>query len=324
MKAIVWRKYGPPGDAGVLQCEEVEKPVPADGEVLMQVRAASVNAPDWRLLRGRPLVARLFLGLRQPKTTRTGTDVAGLVEVVGRNVTRFKPGDEVFGVCRGAFAEHACASESHLVTKPAFLTFEQVASAPGCALTALQGLRDKGHVGLGTKLLINGASGGVGSFAVQIAKSLGASVTGVCSARNLELVRSIGADHVIDYTREDFTRSGERYDVVFDCVSNHSFAARRRVLASNGTCVMVGGPKQMWLVMVRLLTPLLLSRFARQKFTFFITRAIRDDLVAIRDLMEAGTIRPLIDRSYSLTDVPEAVRYVDEGHARGKVVITVP
>ncbi len=237
MKAAVYTRYGPPDV--VVQIKEVEKPVPKDSEVLIEVRAASLNPLDGHLMRA-PFPLRLMTGLRKPKNTRLGVDVAGQVEAVGRNVTQFKPGDEVFGACRAAFAEYACASESRLVMKPNKVTFEQAASVPVAGLTALQGLRDKGKIQPGQKVLINGASGGVGTFAVQIAKSFGADVTGVCSTRNVDVVRSIGADHVINYTKEDFTQSGQRYDLIFDNVSNHSFSERRRILNSNGICVLAG------------------------------------------------------------------------------------
>jgi NADPH:quinone reductase-like Zn-dependent oxidoreductase len=319
MKAIVCRNYGSPD---VLKYEEIEKPTPGDDEVLIKVRAASVNPRD-RLFRGTSYIVRILTGMRKPKDTRLGVDLAGQVEAVGRNVTGFKPGDEVFGSCRGAFAEYACTSESALVVKPENVTFEQAASVSVAARTALQGLRDKGHIQPGQKVLINGAAGGVGTFAVQIAKSFGADVTGVCSTRNVEMVRSIGADRVIDYTQENFTKLGQRYDIIFDCVGNHSLSACRRVLDPNGICVIAGGPSKVWIVLTRALKALVLSRFVSQNFVMFIARRSKEDLTIMHDLMKAGKVTPVIDRRYSLNEVPEAIRYLEEGHARGKVVITV-
>jgi NADPH:quinone reductase and related Zn-dependent oxidoreductases len=319
MKAIVYSRYGPPD---VLQFRDVEKPVPNDDEVLIKVHAASVNPVD-RLFRGTSYIGRILTGLRKPKDTRLGVDVAGQVEAVGKNVTQFKPGDQVFGACRGAFAEYACPSESALVIKPDNVTFEQAASVPVAAFTALQGLRDKGQIQPGQKVLINGAAGGVGTFAVQIARSFGAEVTGVCSTRNLEMVRSIGADRVIDYTQEDFTKGTQRYDLIFDCVSNHSLSAIRRVLNPNGICVIAGGPSKVWMVLIRGLKALVWSRFVSQNFGLFIARRRKEDLTIMRDLMKAGKVTPVIDRRYSLSEVPDAIRYLEEGHARGKVVITL-
>ncbi len=320
MKAIVYSNYGSPDG---LKCEEIEKPTAGDDEVLIRVRAASVNPFDWYFMRGRPYIARIFFGLRKPKM-KPGRDVAGQVEAIGRNVTRFKPGDEVFGSCLGAFAEYASTPESKLVIKPNNVTFEQAASAPVAAVTALQGLRDKGQIRPGQKVLINGATGGLGTFAVQIAKSFGAEVTGVCSTRNVEMVRSIGADHVIDYTQEDFTKGGQLYDLIFDSVANHSVSARRRVLNPNGICVMAGGPKpgRFIVPMARLIKALLLSRFVSQKLVTFVARLNKEDLTIIGKLMAAGKVTPVIDKRYGLSEVPEAIRYVGTGHARGKVVIT--
>jgi NADPH:quinone reductase-like Zn-dependent oxidoreductase len=319
MKAIVYYNYGSPD---VLKCEEIEKPTAGDDEVLIKVRAASVNPAD-RLFRGTSYIIRILTGLRKPKDARLGRDVAGQVEAVGRNVTQFKPGDDVFGACRGAFAEYACTSESALVMKPEKVTFEQVASVPVAALTALQGLRDKGQIQPGQKVLINGAAGGVGTFAVQIAKSFGADVTGVCSTRNVDTVRSIGADHVIDYTREDFTKRGQRYDLIFDCVGNHALSACRHVLNPKGICVLVGAPHKVWIVLIRALKALALSRFVSQKFVMFIARRSKEDLTIMRDLMKTGKVTPVIDKRYRLSEVPDAIRYLEEGHARGKVVITL-
>jgi NADPH:quinone reductase-like Zn-dependent oxidoreductase len=323
MKAVVYYKYGSPD---VLKCEEIEKPTAGDNEVLIKVRAASVNPFDWHFMRGTPYLVRIVAGLRKPKITRLGVDVAGQVEAVGRNVTEFKPGDAVFGACRGAFAEYACTSESALVMKPDNVTFEQAASVPVAAFTALQGLRDKGHLQPGQKVLINGAAGGVGTFAVQIAKSFAAEVTGVCSARNVDMVRSIGADWVIDYTQEDFTKSGQRYDLFFDGVGNHSLFSCRRVLNPKGIYVPFGGPSDRWMIgpLARMLKTLVLSRFVSQNLViFFLARANKDDLTIVRELMQAGKVTPVIDKRYRLSEVPEAIRYLEEGHARGKVVITL-
>jgi NADPH:quinone reductase-like Zn-dependent oxidoreductase len=322
MKAVVYHEYGSPD---VLSLEDVEKPVPADNEVLVRIRAASLNPLDWHFMRGTPYFGRVSMGLLRPKVGRLGVDVAGRVEAVGRNVTLFKPGDEVFGGRTGALAEYVCVREDRaLVLKPANMTFAQAASVPVAAVTALQGLRDKGHVQPGQKVLINGASGGVGTFAVQIAKSLGADVTGVCSTRNVDMVRSIGADRVIDYTREDFTRREQRYDVILDCVGNHSLLAIRRVLNPKGTYVMVGGPPGKWIdPLPRAAGALVLSRFVSQDMAVFLAELNKKDLTVLRDLMQAGKLTPVIDRSYRLSEVPAAIRYLEQGHARGKVVVTL-
>ena len=323
MKAIVYHSYGSPD---VLRLEEIEKPTAGDDEILIKVRAAAVNPLDL-LFRGTSYMVRMITGLRKPKDTRLGVDVAGQVEAVGRNVTQFKPGDAVFGTCKGAFAEHVCASESALVMKPDNVTFEQAASVPIAAITALQGLRlgglgDKGQIQGKHKVLINGASGGVGTFAVQIAKSFGADVTGVCSTRNVEMVRSIGADRVIDYVQQDFTKSGQRYDLIFDCVGNHSLLAHRRALNPNGVCV-VAGAKGLWDFLTHALAAPVLSRLVSQKFVTFIAKINKDDLTIMRELMATGKVTPVIDRRYSLSEVPEAIRYLETRHARGKVVITL-
>jgi NADPH:quinone reductase-like Zn-dependent oxidoreductase len=324
MKAIVYHSYGSPD---VLECEEMEKPVAGDDEVLLKVRAASVNPLDGHLLKGTPYLGRLMFGLRKPKHPRPGVDVAGQVEAVGRNVTQFKPGDEVFGSCRGAFAEYACTSESALVLKPDNVTFEQAAAAPVAAFTALQGLRDKGRLQPGQKVLINGAAGGVGTFTVQFAKWFGADVTGVCSTRNVDMVRSIGADRVIDYTREDFTRNGQRYDLIFDLVGNHPLLACRRALNPKGIYLaagVLGASGGRWIgPLPRLLKALLLSPLVSQRFVPFIARRSQEDLTITRDLLATGKLTPVIDRCYSLSEVPQAVRYLQAGHARGKVVITM-
>jgi NADPH:quinone reductase-like Zn-dependent oxidoreductase len=321
MKAIVYHNYGSPD---VLKCEEIEKPTAADDEVLIKVRAASVNPADWHFMTGVPYLMRMQAGLNRPKDPRFGIDVAGQVEAVGRKVTRFKQGDEVFGSCRGAFAEYACAFQSRLAMKPDNITFEQAASVPIAASTALQGLRDKGHIHPGQKILINGAAGGVGTFAVQIGKWFGAEVTGVCSTRNVEMVRAIGADHVIDYTREDFTRSGQRYDIFLDCIGNHSLSACRRVLHSKGVYLMVGAPKGRWVrPFPRAIGALMLSWFVSQKLFMFVAKISDEDLTIMGELMKAGKVTPVIDRRYTLSEAPEAVRYLAEKHARGKVVISV-
>jgi NADPH:quinone reductase-like Zn-dependent oxidoreductase len=322
MRAIVYTEYGPPD---VLQFTEVEKPTPKDDEVLIRIRAASVNPLDWHYMRGTPYVVRTKGGFRRPKVTRLGVDLAGQVEAVGKNVTQFQPGAEVFGASRGAFAEYVCASENAVVLKPVNLTFEQAAAVPVAAFTALQGLRDKGRVQQGQKVLVNGAAGGVGTFAVQLAKVFGADVTGVCSTRNVDMVRSIGAHHVMDYTQEDFTRSGQRYDLIFDTVGNHSLSDCRRALTPGGTLVLVGGPnKGRWLgPLTGVLKAVVLSRFVNQKLIPILAHLSKDDLKVLRELLEAGRVAPVIDRSYPLSEVPEAIRYLEKGHARGKVVITM-
>ena len=319
MKAAVYRRYGPPD---VVQIEDVEKPVPRDDEVLIKVRAASLNPLDWHFMRGMPRVVRLAAGLGRPKYTGLGTDVAGQVEAAGESVTRFRPGDEVFGTCRGAFAEYARASEAVLVNKPDPVTFEQAASAPVAAFSALQGLRDSGKIQPGQKVLVNGAAGGVGTFAVQIAKWLSADVTGVCSTRNLEMVRSIGADRVVDYTQEDFTRGAERFDVILDCVGNRSLAECARVLVPKGIHVPVGGSGDQ--LFASLIQKLALSLFVSQKLViFFLAKPNAEDLTIISGLMASGKVRPVIDKRYKLTEVAEAIRYLEQGHARGKVVVTM-
>jgi NADPH:quinone reductase-like Zn-dependent oxidoreductase len=322
MKAIV---YHNDGSLDVLKCEEIDKPTAGDDEVLIRVRAASLNPLDYHLLR-HPFIRRVLFARTKQKITRPGRDVAGEVEAVGSNVTEFKPGDAVFGSCGGAFAEYACASESALAIKPDNVTFEQAAAVPVAALTALQGLRDKGKIQPGQKVLINGAAGGVGTFAVQIGKSFGAVVTGVCSTRNVDMVRAIGADHVIDYTREDFTKSGQRYDLLFDLVGNHSFSARKLVLNPRGIYIgagIVGLGGSMLGLLAGQLTQLLLSRFMSQKFISFMAKLNKEDLATIGELMETGKVTPVIDRRYSLSEAAEAIRYLEEGHARGKVLITL-
>lgn len=324
MKAIVYRRNGPPD---VLECEDLDKPSPGEDEVLVKVVAASINPLDWRMMRGLPGGLRIPLGGRRPRLDRPGVDLAGEVEAVGTSVTRFKRGDAVFGACRGAFAEYAVGSPSRLSLKPAGVSFEQAACVPVAGVTALQGLRDKGRLRPSHEVLINGASGGVGTFAVQIARSLGARVTGVCSGRNLDLVRSLGADQVIDYNRRDFTRGSGRYDLVLDTIGNHSALACRRVLKGQGIQVVVGGPKGAWSMMRFLATSVLsgvvLSRLTSQEYRVFIARMDQRSLDTLGEFMQAGTVVPQIDRRYPLSEVREAMRYAEEGHVRGKVVLTL-
>ena len=321
MKAIVYCDYGSPE---VLKLEDIEKPVPTDSQVLIRVRAAAVNPLDWHYMRGEPRLMRLGEGLRRPKGIRLGVDFAGTVEAVGKSVTRFKPGDEVFGARTGAFAQYVTAHADRVSRKPANLTFEEAAAVPVSALTALQALRDHGNVKAGTKVLINGASGGVGTFAVQIAKALGAQVTGVSSGRNTELVRSLGADHVIDYTKENFTQGTQRYDVIIDNVGNHPLSDLRGVLTDTGRYVMVGGPSGKWVApFPRVLNMVVQSKFVDQKMSFFMSELNDEDMAVLRDLIEAGKVKPVIDRRYTLSQVPEAVRYLETGRARAKVVISV-
>jgi NADPH:quinone reductase-like Zn-dependent oxidoreductase len=322
MKAIVCDKYG---CLDALKCKEIERPAPGANEVVIKVRAASVNPLDWHLKRGTSYVSRPMTGLRRPRDPRLGVDVAGQAEAVGRNVTQIKLGDEVFGTCRGAFAEYVSTSERTLVVKPDNVTFEQAACVPIAALTALQGLRDKGKIQPGQKVLVNGAAGGVGTFTVQIAKWLGAEVTAVCSTRNAEMVRSIGADRVIDYTRDDFTQSGQRYDVIFDLVANHSLLACRRVLNPKGIYIAAGvlSGRSMILLLTRAIAELVLSWVGSQKFVMFIARSSQEDLTILRDLLKAGKITPVIDRRYRLSEVAQAIQYLEAKHTRGKVVITM-
>jgi NADPH:quinone reductase-like Zn-dependent oxidoreductase len=327
MKAIVYHQYG---SSDVLELTEVEKPTPKDDEVLLKVHAASVNPADWHLLRGKPYIARLQFGLRKPKYRVLGCDVAGQVEAVGKNVTTLRPGDEVFGSPFmhgfGAFAECLCVSEDLLASKPATLSFEQAAAVSLAASTALQGLRDHGRIEPGHKVLIIGASGGVGTFAVQIAKSFDAEVTGVCSTRNVDMVRSLGADDVIDYTQEDFTEGGQRYDLMLQAAGTRSPSDCARALTSKGTLVQISGESDgRWIGAVdRIIKALVLSPFVSQKMASFTVKPNKEDLQFLKQLIEAGTLTPVIDRTYSLSEVPEAIRYLEEGHAQGKVVITVP
>jgi NADPH:quinone reductase-like Zn-dependent oxidoreductase len=323
MKAVVYRCYGPPD---VLKVEDIEKPTPKDNQVLVKVRAASVNPLDWHYMRGKPYFMRMMAGFGTPDQPRLGVDFAGTVEAVGPKVTRFKPGDDVFGGRTGAFAEYVTVREDRAVMlKPANVTFEQAASVPIAAITALQALRDKGRIRPGQRVLINGASGGVGTFAVQIAKSFGAEVTGVCSTKNVAMVQAIGADHVIDYTQEDFTQSGQHYDLILDNVGSHSLLEYRRALNPKGMVVIVGGPSGgSWIgPMDAVLRAKLLSPFVSQEFTFFMAELKQEDLAIIGGLMQAGKVTPVIDRRYKLSEVPAAMAYLEEGHARGKVVISL-
>ena len=325
MKAIVYCDYG----LNNLKLEQIEKPVPNEDQLLVRVRAASLNPYDWHFVEGTPYVMRAMgVGLRKPKDTRLGVDFAGTVEAVGKNVTQFKPGDEVFGGRSGAFAEYVCPRATRAVAmKPANVSFEEAAAVNIAGITALQGLRDKGKVQAGQKVLINGASGGVGTFAVQIAKSLGAEVTGVCSTRNVDLVKSLGADHVIDYTKEDFTKGAERYDVVLDNVGNRSLSECNSVLTPKGKYVLVGGGgasdqgflgglgKALWAVVY--------SKFVNQQMGMMMADSNQKDLTILADMMQSGKVKAVIDRTYKLDKVPEAIRYLEQGHARGKVIITV-
>lgn len=324
MKAILNCEYGVEN----LQLQDIQKPSPADNEVLVRVRAASVNPADGHMIRGGwPM--RPMSGMRKPNNVRFGTDFAGVVEAVGSHVIDFKPGDEVFGAKNGAVAEYICVkADRAIVSKPANVTFEQAGSVGIAGVTALQGLRDKGRIQAGQKVLVNGASGGVGTFAVQIAKAFGAEVTAVCSTHNIDLVKSIGADHVIDYSKEDFTKADQRYDMIYDLVGNHSFSERRRILTPNGICVLagIGGAgvhPGTWGRIAGNFWNAFLSNFTNQKFVFYIAKLTKDDLKVLRELMESGKVSPVMDRTYKMSDTQAAVRYLEEGHARGKVVIAI-
>jgi NADPH:quinone reductase-like Zn-dependent oxidoreductase len=325
MKAIVYCDYG----LANLRLADVKKPTPNDEQILVKVRAASVNPYDWHFIEGTPKIVRLMgVGLRKPKDTQVGVDFAGTVEAVGKNVTQFKPGDDVFGGRGGAFAEYVCRrAEGAVALKPASITFEQAASVNIAGITALQALRDKGKVQPGQKVLINGASGGVGTFAVQIAKSFGADVTGVCSTRNVDLVRSLGADHVIDYTKEDFAKGTDRYDVILDNVPNHSLSECRHILNPKGKYVMIGGGgpnDSRWVgPFGRVIHALLVSPFISQEMGMMMADANQKDLTVLADMMQSGKVKPVIDRTYKLNEVPAAIAYLEVGHARGKVVITI-
>lgn len=323
MKAIVRAAYGSPA---TLALREIDQPDLTDDGVLVRVRAASVNPADWYEMTGTPYVARTQFGLLKPKRTRLGIDFAGTVEAVGRDVTQLQAGDEVFGGSSGTFAEYVCASvERDVVPKPANLTFEQAAAVPVAALTALQGLRDKGQLRPGQKVLINGASGGVGTFAVQIAKALGAEVTGVCSTRNVDLVRSLGADHVIDYAREDFTRSDLRYDLLLDIAGSRSWSECQRVLTARATLVMVGAPKGNRLIgpLSHIVAVRLAAVWGSQKVVNFVAKINKADLLVLQELLTSGQVAPVIDRRYTLSETAGALRYLGEGHAQGKIVVTV-
>jgi len=323
MQAVVHHRYGSPD---VLELQEIAKPTPAEGQVLIRVRTASVNPYDWHFLRGMPSFLRLFIGMRRPKSPRLGADVAGIVEAVGVNAAPFKPGDAVFGTAKGSFAEYACAVTSQLAVKPQEVSFEQAACLPIAGITALQGVRDKGKVQTGQTVLINGAAGGVGTFAVQIAKSFGARVAGVSSTRNVELLRSIGADEVIDYTREDFARSGQHYDLFFDLVGNRSLTDCLRAVQPRGTYISCGGggpDRSTMNLLAGLLQNAVRSCFAKQKMPGLLAKINREDLAFLADLVQTGRVIPVVDRTYSLPEVAEAIRHVESGHARGKVVISV-
>jgi NADPH:quinone reductase-like Zn-dependent oxidoreductase len=323
MKAIVHHTYG---SADLLELRDIDKPEIGDDEALVRVHAAGVDRGVWHVMTGLPYPIRLAgYGLRAPKTPVLGADLAGVVEAVGNDVTRFQPGDEVFGIGKGSYAEYARALENKLAPKPANLTFEQAAVIAISGLTALQGLRDHGKVEPGQKVLIGGASGGVGTYAVQLAKAFGAEVTAVCSTAKVNMVRALGADHVIDYTHEDFAEAGQRYDVILDIGGNPSLSRLRRALTPNGTLVIAGGETDgRWLGGTdRQLRALLLSRFVAQKLGTFISREKHEDMIVLKELIEAGKITPVIDRTYPLSEVPQAVRYVEQGHARGKVVISL-
>jgi len=319
MKAIVYEKYGSPD---VIQLKDIEKPTPKDDEVLIKIHAASVNAYDWHFLTADIFLIRLMGGgLLKPKNTRLGADVAGRIETVGKNVKQFQPGDEVFGMVKGSFAEYTCAPESALALKPVNTSFDEAAAIPMAAITALQGLRDEGQIRAGQTVLINGASGGVGTFAVQIAKSFGAEVTAVCSTRNLEQARSIGADHVIDYTKEDFTKNGQQYDLVFAANGYHSLSAYKRALTPKGIYIMAGGT--MAQIFQSMLMGSMMSETGGRKMSGVSAQRSQNDLVYIKELFEAGKIKSVIDRRYPLSETAEALRYLGAGHARGKVVISV-
>jgi NADPH:quinone reductase-like Zn-dependent oxidoreductase len=321
MKAAVYSRYGPPE---VVQIKDVEKPVPKNNEILIAIFAASVNPLDWHFMRGH---GRLLSGMLAPKHKLLGAEIAGRVEAVGKDVKQFQSGDEVFGGLSsgkgmGGFAEYACSIEDRLALKPAAISFEEAAAVTVAALTALQGLRDKGRIQPGQKVLVDGASGGVGTFAIQLAKLFGAEVTAVCSTRNVDIARSIGANHVIDYTREDFTRSGQRYDLIFAANAYHSIFDYRRALSQDGICVFAGSGSLRIILQVVLLGPLL-SLIGSKKMRFFMTKMIKKDLVLLSDLLAARKVVPVIDRRYSLSDVFEALRYLEDGHAQGKVVVTI-
>jgi NADPH:quinone reductase-like Zn-dependent oxidoreductase len=322
MKAMVLHQYGPPS---VLALADVDQPTINDDGLLVRVRASSVNPQDWYFVTGTPYIARMSYGLRRPKQNIPGTDMAGVVEAAGRNVHQFKVGDAIFGMRSGAYAEYVAVRADRVVAKHARLTFEQAAAVPVAALTALQGLRDKGRIQTGQQVLINGASGGVGTFAVQIAKSFGAVVTAVCSTRHVDAVRALGADDVIDYTRTDFVHSGVKYDLIFDIAGNRSLSDRRRAMTPQGTLVLVGGPKRSkWLgPLTDFAKVAVAARFGHQTLVTMLAKNSRDDLAVMAELMESGKVTPVVERIYPLAEVPAALSYLGEGHAQGKIVITV-
>jgi NADPH:quinone reductase-like Zn-dependent oxidoreductase len=323
MQAIVYHRYGPPD---VLEVQDIAEPVPAEDQVLIRVHAASVNPYDWHFLRGTPSFLRLFTGMRRPKFPRIGADVAGVVEAVGANAGTFKPGDAVFGVAKGSFAEYACGAASQLALKPPEVSFARAACLPIAGITALQGVRDKGKIQPGQTVLINGAAGGVGTFALQIARSLGARVTGVCSTRNVELLKSIGADEVIDYTQEDFARSGKQYDLLFDLVGNRSLADNLRAVRPRGIYIACGGggpERSSGSLLAGMMQSAVWSAFVSQKMPGLLAKVNSEDLGILAELVQRGTVVPVVDRTYALRETAEAVRYVESGHVRGKVVIAV-
>jgi NADPH:quinone reductase-like Zn-dependent oxidoreductase len=323
MDAIVYRQYGSPD---VLKLEQIEKPTPAANELLIKVHDASLNPLEWHYMRGTPYLMRLQVGMGRPKVTRLGIDVSGTVEAVGADVKQFKVGDEIFGAASGALAQYVTTTVEGLALKPSNISFAQAAAVPIAAITALQGLRDKGQIKAGQKVLINGASGGVGTFAVQLAKYYGADVTGVCSTRNVDLVRSLGADHVIDYTKEDFTKGSERYDLIFDAVGNHALLDYRHVLNPHGIFVIIGAQSgDPWLgPLTSPIKAYVISPFVSQKFGMLMADVNRtSDLELLRDLMQAGKVTPIIDRQYPLKETPAAMRYLEQGHARGKVIVNL-
>lgn len=320
MKAIVYTRYGSPD---VLKVQDIEKPVPNDDQVLVKVHAAAANPLDWHFMRGTPLFMRMDSGLRKPKNPRLGADLAGTVEAVGKNVTEFKVGDEVFGSSFGTFAEYFCIKEEGLAHKPANITFEQAAAVGVVAFTALQGLRDSGNIQAGQQVLVNGASGGVGTFAVQMAKAYGAEVTGVCSTRNLDMVRSIGADHVVDYTKRDFTRTGQKYDLIYDAVGNRSVFALRRALKPDGKAVVAGFTTLPLLFSTIILGGIVSKMGSKHIGLMPIARTNKADLLVVKELLESGKLTPVIEKTYPLSETAEAIRHLETGHARGKLVITV-
>lgn len=324
MKAVRYRCYGAAGD--VLEYRDVEKPVPADDEVLVRVHAAAVNPLDYHYMRGSPYLMRLGTGIGAPKDTRLGVDFSGTVEAVGRDVTKFRTGDEVFGGRSGAFGQYVVVPQDRAIAlKPANVSFQEAAGVGIAAVTALQALRDEGQLEDGQQVLINGASGGVGTFAVQIAKSMGAEVSGVCSTRNVEMVRSLGADHIFDYTKENYLDSGRQFDLIVDMVGNHSPRANRRVLKPNGVLVLVGGPKGNWVApLIRPLQALMLSFFVDEKISAMLATFRQDDLEILADLMESGQLKPRLDRSYPLSEIAEAIDYSESGRARGKIIVEIP